>query len=114
MFDLVQPKQRKIKAFTTTQDSKTEIVRKLIHDIETMTIELPTIDLCPDLHREFSTYTYKMSTTGRLTFSHMPGSHDDYIDSLMLANFSRVAFMDRKPLRVMGHRNTAPYFRSPR
>jgi len=114
MYDLIQPFYRKIKAFTTTQDSKMEMVRKLIHDVETLTIELPNDELCPELHREFSEYSYKLSTTGKLSFGHIPGGHDDYIDSLMLANFSRVKFMDRKPLRVSGIRNTQPMFKSPK
>ena len=113
MYDLIQPFYRKIKAFTTTQDSKMEMVRKLIHDVETLTIELPNDELCPELHREFSEYSYKLSTTGKLSFGHIPGGHDDYIDSLMLANFSRVKFMDRKPIRVVGLRNTQPMFKSP-
>tara|TARA_R110000796_G_scaffold252046_1_gene384959 strand:- start:1346 stop:2581 length:1236 start_codon:yes stop_codon:yes gene_type:complete len=113
MYDLIQPFYRKIKAFTMTQDSKMEMVRKLIHDVETLTIELPNDELCPELHREFSEYSYKLSTTGKLSFGHIPGGHDDYIDSLMLANFSRVKFMDRKPIRVVGLRNTQPMFKSP-
>jgi hypothetical protein len=110
MYDLVQPYFRKIKEFNTNQDNKTEMVRKLIHDIETMTIELPSQDLCPELHREFSTYSYRMSPTGKLSFGHVPGAHDDYVDSLMLANYSRVSFMERRPVRVVGVRDTQPMF----
>lgn len=111
MYDLVQPRFRKVKEFNTNQDNKTEMVRKLIHDVETMTIELPNQELCPDLHREFSTYSYKLSPTGKLSFGHVPGAHDDYVDSLLLANYSRVSFMDRKPIRVVGVRDTQPSFR---
>ncbi len=100
MYDLVQPKFKKVKEFNTNQDNKTEMVRKLIGDIESMNIELPTIDLLPQLHTEFSTYTYKMSPNGKLSFGHIPGGHDDFLDSLMLANYSRVQFMDRKPMTV--------------
>ena len=100
MFDLVQPKYKKVKGFTTTQDSKMEMVRKLLADIETATVELPTIELLPELHSEFGTYSYKMSSTGKLSFGHQPGAHDDYIDSLLLANYSRVKFMDRKPITI--------------
>ena len=102
MFDLVSPKFRKIKEFYTNQSNKTEMVRKLINDIETSTIELPSEELCPQLHSEFSTYTYKMSNTGKLSFSHMPGAHDDFIDSLMLANYSRVKFLENRQIRVAG------------
>jgi len=102
MYDLIKPKFRKIKELHTNQNNKTEMVRKLINDIETATIELPSEELCPQLHSEFSTYTYKLSNTGKLSFSHMAGAHDDFIDSLMLANYSRVQFMERKGIRISG------------
>ena len=105
MYDLIQPKFRKIKELHTTQDNKTEMVRKLIGDIETQTIELPTRELLPQLHQEFSTYTYKLSNNGKLTFSHMPGSHDDFIDSLLMANYSRVTFMERGSMTVRNNTN---------
>ncbi len=114
MYDLVGPKHRRIKKFTTNQNNKTELVRKLINDIETCTIELPSAELCPDLHREFATYTYKLSPTGKLSFGHSSGGHDDFIDSLMLANYSRVQFMERKPIRISGHRKTAVSFGTPK
>ncbi len=38
MYDALRPNFRKIKGFTTTQDSKTEMVRRLIADIESMNI----------------------------------------------------------------------------
>ena len=102
MYDLVKPKFRKIKELHTNQNNKTEMVRKLINDIETGTIELPSEELCPQLHSEFSTYTYKLSNTGKLSFTHMSGAHDDFVDSLMMANYSRVKFIETKPIRVSG------------
>ena len=90
------------------------MVRKLINDIETMTIELPSAELCPELHREFATYTYKLSPTGKLSFGHTTGNHDDFVDSLLLANYSRVQFMERKPIKIKGIKNTRPTFGTPR
>ncbi len=114
MFDLVQPKHRRIKRFDTNQNNKTEMVRKLIGDIETCTIELPSIDLCPELHKEFATYTYKLSPTGKLSFGHSSGAHDDYIDSLMLSNYSRVQFMERKPITIRGRKGISATFGTPK
>ena len=108
MYDLVHPRFRKIKEFFTTQDNKTEMVRKLIADIETATIELPSQELCPELHTEFTQYTYKLSPTGKLSFSHIPGGHDDFIDSLMLANYSRVQFVNKKPMTVSSIKTVKP------
>ncbi len=100
MYDAINPTFRRIKKFNTTQDNKTEMVRKLISDIEDMTIELPTRELCPELHNEFQSYSYKLSPNGKLSFSHLPGHHDDYIDSLMLANFSRIQFIKQRGITI--------------
>ena len=100
MYDLIKPSFPRIKAFNTTQDNKMEMVRKLIGDIESLNIELPTADLLPELHAEFTTYTYKMSNNGKLSFTHSSGGHDDFIDSLMLANFSRVQFIKRNKFNL--------------
>lgn len=114
MFDLISPHYRKVRKFNTTQDNKTDMVRKLISDIEDMTVELPTAELCPELHQEFSTYTYKLSSNGKLSFTHLPGHHDDYIDSLMLANYSRTQFITQRniSIRAGGSKitNTMPRF----
>jgi len=104
MYDLLHKQYRKIKPFTTNQENKSEMVRKLISDIETNTVELPTQQLCPILHTEFSAYTYKINQTGKLSFGHRNGYHDDYIDALMLANISRNQFVNRRPMSVGGSR----------
>ena len=114
MYDLVQPKHRRIKKLHTNINNKTDMVRKLISDIETMTIELPSAELCPDLHKEFATYTYKLSPTGKLSFGHINGAHDDFVDSLLMANYSRNQFMERRPIRVSGIKNVQASFGRPR
>lgn len=106
MADLIRPHYPKVREFFMTNDRKQDVVRKLIRDIETVTIELPTAELCPELHSEFSTYTYKLSPSGKLTFAHSPGTHDDYIDSLMLSNYSRVKFIENRNLSIRTGRNT--------
>ena len=100
MYDLIKPQFQKIRPFNTTQDNKTEMVRKLINDIETVNVELPTKELCPTLYKEFSTYTYKLSQTGKLSFTHMPGTHDDFVDSLLLANYSRTQFIRQNNFKI--------------
>ena len=114
MYDLISPKFRKVRAFTTTQKSKTEAVRKLINDIEMTNIELPSEQLCPELHTEFANYSYKMSQTGNLSFGHSPGSKDDIIDALLMANLSRVQFMTRRPMRVGSISRVKPTFGRPK
>ena len=114
VYDLMRNKFRRVKGFTTNQNNKTEMVRKLISDIETMTIELPSEELNPALHREFATYTYKLSPTGKLSFSHISGEHDDHLDSLMLANYARVQFMEKKPISIKGLRKVDVSFSRPK
>jgi hypothetical protein len=113
MYDLINPSYRKIKKFFMSQQTKQDIVRKLITDIQTYTIELPTRELCPELHTEFTTYTYKLSANGKLSFGHVPGGNDDYLDALMMANYSRVRFMERSPISVGNFRKTTPMFKKP-
>ena len=89
MRDLVIPKNRRIRGFTTTQDSKTTIVRTLISDLEAGVIELPAKELEPEVYKELSLYTYKLSNNGKLSFTHQNGLHDDIVDAIMLANKAR-------------------------
>ncbi len=110
MADLVIPSFRKVREWNTNQDNKTDMVRKLIGDIESMNVELPIEELCPQLHQEMGAYTYKLSNNGKLSFLHPSGGNDDYIDSLMLANYSRIQFMEKRPIRISGINNTKPKF----
>jgi hypothetical protein len=89
VYELIKPQYKNTKEFYTTQDSKTQAVRKLITDIENMSVELPSKELLPELYNELSAYTYKVSANGKLSFSHPPGYHDDCVDSLWLANLAR-------------------------
>ena len=89
IYELIRKQYRQTKAFYTSQDSKAQAVRKLIHDIEEMNIELPSKELFPYLYNELSAYTYKVNTNGKLSFSHPSGYNDDTVDSLWLANMSR-------------------------
>jgi hypothetical protein len=89
MFDLINPRFRKLQKFTTTQDSKTTIVRTLIEDIEQMNIEIPSKELNPNLYKELSLFTYKLSPNGKISFGHPNGGKDDEVDALLLANSAR-------------------------
>jgi len=89
MFELLRPRIRKLQSFTTTQDSKTKGVRKLIYDIQEGKVEFPSKQLMPELFDEFSSYTYKIAANGNFSFTHPQGLHDDIVDSVMLANLAR-------------------------
>jgi hypothetical protein len=110
MFELLKPHLRKLQPFTTTQDSKTEGVRKLIYDIQEGKIELPSKQLMPELFNEFSAYTYKIAANGNLSFSHPSGIHDDIVDSVMMANLARNKQAFVKSKLYIGNPNKQQYY----
>lgn len=89
MFELVQKHVREAKPFYTSQDKKMTAIRQLLSDIENTNIFLPTRDLFSTLYDEMSSYTYKYSANGKISFTHASGLHDDALDSLWLANHAR-------------------------
>ena len=115
MYEAIKKEYSSVRKFVTTQDSKTLAVRKLIADIESTNIELPSVALCPKLHSEFSTFTYKMSNNGKLSFSHSAGAKDDHIDALLLANYARNNFMTTRNMSVStnnNNKNRIPKFKT--
>ena len=89
MYEILKPKIRKLQSFTTTNDTKTTGIRKLIYDIQQGLLELPSKELFPHLYNELNAYTYKVNVNGNMTFSSPSGLHDDCVMSLMLANQAR-------------------------
>lgn len=89
VYELIQKQIRETKPFYTTQDTKFTAVRQLISDIENQNIYLPTRKLSPYLYDEMSSYTFKYSANGKISFTHPNGLHDDAVDSLWMANHAR-------------------------
>jgi hypothetical protein len=87
--EIMRPRIKKLQPFTTTNDSKTTGIRKLIYDIQQGLLELPSKQLFPHLYNELSAYTYKINANGNMTFGAPNGLHDDCVMSLMLANQAR-------------------------
>lgn len=77
-----------IRPFVTSNSSKQEIVERLKLDIINSSISLPSVELCFKLNKQLSNFTFSMSRTGLITYHHRPGEHDDYVDSLMIANYA--------------------------
>lgn len=89
LYELIRGENIKVKGFTTTQESKTTGIRRLMEDIENGVILLPSKKLMAECYDELSAYTYKISANGKLSFSHPNGYYDDIVDSVWLANLSR-------------------------
>lgn len=80
----------KVEKWWTSNESKQELVTNFLYELNSGKIQLPTLDLCPKLDNEMSTYSVTRLQSGKLQYSHPNGLHDDYVDSLMLANQARM------------------------
>ena len=89
VFEVLHNSEKKLKAFTTTNDSKNTGIRQLIYDIQDGTLMLPSKQLFSALYDELNAFTYKITPSGAVSFGHPSGYHDDCVMSLMLANEAR-------------------------
>lgn len=87
---LLEDMKIQITDWVTTNGSKQDIVSQLIEDITNSEIALPELNLCPKLDSEMSSFVVDRTATGKLQYKHQVGQHDDYIDSVMLANKARI------------------------
>lgn len=102
LFELIKPNIPKLQAWNTTQDNKATGVRKLIYDIQQGVIELPSKELMPECFNEFSSFTYKQSPNGNISFTHPTGMHDDIVDACWLANLARNEITTKKSIHISG------------
>jgi hypothetical protein len=102
ILELIQSERIKVTGFTTTNESKTRGIRKLIADIESGMIELPSKKLMPECFNELSAYTYKINNTGTISFTHPPGYHDDVVDAVWLSNLARNEIVGKRGSLYVG------------
>jgi hypothetical protein len=105
VFEMLHTKERKLKPFVTTNDTKNTGIRKLIYDIQQQLVELPSKELVPHLFHELSAYTYKINPSGLISFGAPSGIHDDCVMSLMLANQARTELGSATGKIYIGDRN---------
>jgi len=74
----------------TTNDSKQELVTELLKAIGKRDVTLPHPDLCPELDDQMCQYLGVRTATNKIRYTHPVGGHDDYPDSLMMANKARI------------------------
>ncbi len=72
--------------FVFTNDSKGDLVNKLILSVEYKEISLPNIKT---LKGEMQAFTYTMTRTGKISYNAPSGFHDDIVMSLALVNWFR-------------------------
>jgi len=77
--------------FTTSNDSKNDIIEKLNLSMNQSKIKLPSKTLCPALHSELNTFTFAYSKKSRKVLYHArEGFHDDIVMSLAIANHAYI------------------------
>lgn len=114
VFEGLYEKERKLKAWTTTNENKGNGIRALINAIQTGELMLPSKELFPHLYNELNAYTYKINANGLITFNAPNGFHDDTVMSLMLANEARTKLLLNKSSIYVGgsvdKKSYTPYF----
>lgn len=89
-FDMIRKNYHNIKPFVTSNTSKQKIVEQLIYAFETEDIQIPSTELCPELHDEIENFSYTYSPKSRLVqYAAKSGYHDDEIMSLCICNEAR-------------------------
>lgn len=87
---LLQEATQHTYGFHMSNDSKQQLVNSLITSLGEGTIQLPIPEACSELDNQMSTFQVRRTSTGKLAYSHMDNTHDDYVDSLLLANQARL------------------------
>lgn len=86
LYDQLEKKYKNLFPFTTTNQSKTQIVEDLIYELNTGNLKLPSETLFNPLYMELNTFTYSYSpTTRRVSYGAISGAHDDCVMSLAIA-----------------------------
>jgi hypothetical protein len=95
--------QRATPLFQTNQ-TKENTIRRLIGDIQDQALELPSYNLMPEFIQELEIYEYEMLASGKIRYTHPNGMHDDIVDALAMANWSRTNPKRGGGLKIQGIR----------
>ena len=110
VFEVLHQRERNLKEFITTNESKANGIRGLIYDIQEQALTLPSKQLFPALYNELNAYTYKIGATGTVSFNAPSGYHDDCVMSLMFANEARKKQFKTSKIHIGGRVQTKPQF----
>ena len=87
-----------------TNQTKENTIRRLIGDIQDQALELPSYNLMPEFIQELEIYEYEMLASGKIRYTHPNGMHDDIVDALAMANWSRTNPKRGGGLKIQGIR----------
>jgi hypothetical protein len=89
--DIIELNYTYMDRFWMTNERKSEMVSIFLRDLHDNKIKLPTSTLCPKLDNEMTTFMVSRTGSGKLSYGHAPGLHDDYVDSMLIANYRRIS-----------------------
>ena len=90
LFEQIKKQYSRATPFFQTNQTKENTIRRLMGDIQDQTLELPSVNLMPGLINELEIYEYEILPSGKIRYTHPQGMHDDMVDALAMANWSRV------------------------
>ena len=90
LFEMIKKQFSRATPFFQTNQTKENTIRRLMGDIQDQTLELPSEKLMPEFVNELEIYEYEILASGKIRYTHPQGMHDDIVDALAMANWSRV------------------------
>lgn len=101
MYDQFKAGYSKVTEFTTTNDSKSDLVSDLIMSISDAEVKLPHPTLFQSLHDEMEDFTFTWSPKTRKVVYGAASGHDDTVISLCLADHCRRTYANYGKYRVI-------------
>jgi len=89
VFEMIKKKYSRTSPLFQTNQTKENIIRRLMGDIQDTTLELPSFNLFPTLQEELEIFEYEVLPSGKIRYTHPQGFHDDTVLSLAIANWNR-------------------------
>jgi hypothetical protein len=89
IFEMIKKKYSRTSPLFQTNQTKENIIRRLMGDIQDTTLELPSPNLFPALAEELEIFEYEVLPSGKIRYTHPQGFHDDCVLSLAIANWNR-------------------------
>ena len=104
VYEQIKKEYSRTTPFFQTNQSKEHTIRRLIGDIQDQSLELPSYNLMPEFIQELEIYEYEMLASGKIKYTHPSGMHDDIVDALAMANWSRTNPKRGGGLKIQGIR----------
>ena len=90
VFEQIKKEYSRATPLFQTNQTKENTTRRLMGDIQDQVLELPSYNLMPEFINELESYEYEVLPSGKIRYTHPQGMHDDIVDALAMANWSRV------------------------